>query len=85
MTEEKLKDFLLECHKVWCVRRALLATIGKQMDETIDEAIESDPQFAAVVRGLLNGDDFSLIEDCAQLNCTVEEYIGSAKRQNRKL
>ena len=77
MTEEKLKDFLLECHKVWYINRTLLATIGKQMDETIDEAIESDPRFAAVVRGLLNGEDFSIIEDCAQLNCTVEEYIWS--------
>jgi len=76
MTEEKLKDFLLECHKVWCVRRALLTTIGKLLDDEIEEALDSDPRFAAVFRGLLNGDDFRLIEDYAQLNCTVEEYIG---------
>jgi hypothetical protein len=76
MTEEKLKDFLLECHKHWTIQRTLHAAIGKQIDNEIEEAIESDPQFAAVVLGLLNGEDFNIIEDCAQLNCTVEEYIG---------
>jgi hypothetical protein len=76
MTEEKLKEFLLECYKVWCVRRALLTAIGKLLDDEIEDELDSDPHFAAVFRGLLNGDDFSLIEDCAQLNCTVEEYIG---------
>lgn len=76
MTEEKLKEFLLECYKHWTIRRALLTTIGKLLDDEIEEAIESDPRFAAVFRGLLNGEDFSIIEDCAQLNCTVEEYIG---------
>lgn len=72
---EKLIDFLLECHKYWTIRRTLLATIGKLLDDEIEEAIDSDPRFAAVVRGLLNGDDFGLIEHQAQLNCAVEEYI----------
>lgn len=74
--EEKLKEFLLECHKLWSIQRTLYAAIGKQIDDEIEEVIESDPRFAAVVRGLLNGEDLNIIEDCAQLNCTVDEYIG---------
>lgn len=76
MTEEKLKAFLFECHKVWSVKRVLLTAIGKQLDDEIEEALDSDLRFAAVVSGLLNGEDSDIIEDSAQLNCTVEEYIG---------
>jgi len=76
MMEEKLKDFLLECHNVGTVRRAQLARISKLIDNEIEEAIDSDPRFAIVVRDLLNGEDFDEIVYSAQLNCTVEEYMG---------
>lgn len=76
MTEEKLKEFLLECYKVWLIRRATLTTIGKLLDDEIEEAINSDPRFAAVFRGLLSDVGFGEIEKDAQLNCTVEEYLG---------
>ena len=76
MTQEKLKAFLVECLKVWSVKRVLFTAIGKLFDDEIEGALDSDPRFAAVVSGLLTGEDFDIIEDRAQLNCTVDGYIG---------